>query len=264
MTKFFIEEDDSIYSNWFRLYAVILFPSNRRRQRQAYDYFYYRFLIKHRKNENFEFGRIPYRRIAIKLSSLLGKMAVIEDIRAKRRSSNVAGVMLRLLCTMRQYNIPEPGINKAKSLFSWRYDDKKKKAEREGRKFNYGISKTYADNCRKEHVDVLPYCAALLKCRPNTADTADEFEERFDRFLALAHEYREFCMVYKHARGVGKAKLVNPDSLLNVVHARRKIEVLPEDIAPYSSDMVYKYLLKEFDEHLEEKLVKPTDLDGID
>jgi hypothetical protein len=264
MTKFFVEEEESIYSNWFRLYAVILFPGNQRRQSQAYDYLYYRFLIKHRKNENFQFGRIPYRRIAIKLSDLIGKKVVIEDIGARRRSSNVAGVVLRLLCTMRQYNIPEPGINKAKSLFSWRYDDKKKKAEKEGRKFSYGISKTYADNCRKAHKDVLPYCAALLKCRPSTADTAEEFEERFDRFLALAHEYMKFCKAYKHARGVGNAKLINPGTLLNVVHSRRKIEVLPEDIAPYSSDMIYEYLLKEFEEHLEEKMVKPTDLNGID
>jgi len=264
MKKFFVEEDESIYSNWFRLQATMLFPENGKRQRQAFDYLHYRFLIKHRRNGEYEFGKIPYKRIAIRLADLIGKKALIEDIGARKRSSNVAGILLRLLCTMRQYGIPDPGLNKAKSLFSWRYDAKKQKAKEEGRKFKYGISKSYADACRKIHMDALPYCAAYLKCRPNTADTADEFEERFDRFLALAQEYREFCNVYKHAKGVGKTALVNSDSLLNVVHRLKKIEFFPEDIAPYTSDMIYKYLLKEYDEHLEEKMIKPASVNGLD
>lgn len=264
MTKFFIEEDQSIYSNWFRLRAAMLFPDNSLRQKQAYDYLHYRFLIKHRNNEAFDFGKIPYKKIAIRLSKLIGKKKFLDDMRKRKLSSNVAGMFLHLLFSMRHYDIPEPGINKAKSLYSWRYADKQRKAKKKGKKFKFNISKTYADQSRKDHRDALPYCAAHIRCCPTSASSAIEFERRLDRFLALAYEYKEFCLAYEHAKDVGKKKLVSKARLLNIVHSRTKVAVDPNDIKPYSVDLLYKYLLYDYENQLEEKMIKPTDVSGLD
>lgn len=263
MTEFFIEEDQSIYSNWFRLRAEMLFPDNPTRQKQVCDYLHYKFIIKHRDNADFDFGKIPYKKIAIRLSQLIGKKKFLDDMRKRKLSSNVAGMFLKLLFSMRHYNIPEPGINKAKSLYSWRYADKQRKAEGKGRNFKFNISKTYADNSRNQHRNVLPYCAAHIRCCPTSANSAVEFERRFDRFLALAHEYKEFCLAYEHAKDVGKKKLVNKARLVNVVHSRKKVEVEQNDIRPYSADLLYKYLLHDYENQLEEKLIKPTDVTGL-
>lgn len=95
--------------------------------------------------------------------------------------------------------------------------------------------------CLDIHRDVLPYCVAHSLCRPEAAQSCDEFVKGVDRFLFIAEAYRAYCLQHKQAR---KAKAANPfvdiESLLKV-----DFWALPParqtDIKPYSFERMVEY-----------------------
>lgn len=241
MGEWIFDDGKSVYSSWFKLRSVMLFPDEPKRQKMAYDYLFYRYVIERRKIEEFSF-EVPYKKAAIGLANIVGKLKFLNKIHDRMHSSTVAGIIGRLVFSLAYHEFPEPSINKATELYSYRFKDKGKNTRKEGKKFKYNIGVTYAKQCHDIHRDVLPFCVAHSLCKPSQANSLIEFEERVDIFLSLAEGFADYCPKLTKARKARYSKgFVDRNSLRELVHERTTITVSEKDFKPYPLDKMIMY-----------------------